>query len=161
MVSLCLRRAAVGDAERIGRFQTRCWDQAYRGLVPDSYLESTTWQVRAFRWRDRIASGARHVWLARLDTELVGVASTAIIPADRSDLPGLELCSIYVDEMAHGRGVAAELLYAAIADNPAHLWVFALNIRAQRFYAKHRFNATTEARVDPETGIEEVRWVRR
>ncbi|MDQ1084876.1 MULTISPECIES: GNAT family N-acetyltransferase [Microbacterium] len=154
------RRARIADAEAIGRFQTRAWEQAYRGLVADEYLDATTWQVRAARWRDRMASGERKVWLAEVDRALVGVASTEKTDAHRSDLPATELASIYVDSAWHGRGVGSQLLECAIGDLPAHLWVFDANARAQRFYATHGFLATAEAQVDRDTRLGETRWVR-
>lgn len=55
------RRAQTADADAIGRFQTRAWAQTYRGLLPDEYLDATTWHVRARRRFDRIASGGRAV----------------------------------------------------------------------------------------------------
>ncbi|WP_233549799.1 GNAT family N-acetyltransferase [Cellulomonas rhizosphaerae] len=155
-----LRLATVADAEDIGRFQTRSWDQTYRGTVPDAYLDATAWQLRASRWHSRIV-GDRVVWLARHRGDVVGVASTASTDVARGDLPALELASIYVDASQHGSGLAAELLEAAIGDAPAHLWVFTSNLRAQRFYAKHRFVATDEHQSDPDTGLGETRWVRR
>jgi ribosomal protein S18 acetylase RimI-like enzyme len=152
--------AGVDDAEEIGVFQTRCWEQAYRGVVSDSYLDGTTWQMRALRWRERIDRGERQVWTARTGTDLVGVASTAPTVQGRDELPALELCSIYVDEAAHGNGLAAELLDAAIGSMDAHLLVFTSNGRAQRFYAKHGFAPIDDVQTDPDTGVEEQRWVR-
>ncbi|HEV7183113.1 MAG: GNAT family N-acetyltransferase [Actinomycetales bacterium] len=152
--------AGASDAEAIGRFQTRCWEQTYRGVVPDSYLDTTTWQVRALRWRERISRGERRVWMARSFAGLIGVASTAPTSSHRNDLPALELCSIYVDVGAHGTGVAAGLLRATIGRDAAHLLVFTLNARAQNFYTKHGFAPTGEVQTDPDTNLEEQRWVR-
>jgi GNAT superfamily N-acetyltransferase len=152
--------ASVDDAEEIGVFQTRCWEQAYRGIVSDSYLNETTWQIRARRWRERIDRGERQVWTARTGANIVAVASTAQTASGRDDLPALELCSIYVDEAAHGTGLAAELLDAAIGSRDAHLLVFTSNGRAQRFYSKHGFVPTEDVQTDPDTGVEEQRWVR-
>ncbi len=149
MSGSCIRSGQVSDADDVGRFQTRCWDQTYRGLVPDSYLDGTTWQMRSARWRDRMVSGDRQVWLAEDSGHLVGVASTSRPTLANPQLPGLELSSIYVDAAAHGSGIAAALLGAAITTEPAHLWVFVSNLRAQRFYSKHRFHASGETRVDP------------
>lgn len=154
------RRAQTADADVIGRFQTRAWEQTYHGLVPDEYLDATKWHVRAARWFDGIASGGRAVWLAEVDGELIGVASTQPTRSDRPDLPSTELASLYVDAAWHGRGVASPLLERAIGTSPAHLWVFDVNVRAQRFYTKHEFVATAEAQVDVDTGLGETRWVR-
>ncbi|WP_375167225.1 GNAT family N-acetyltransferase [Cnuibacter physcomitrellae] len=158
--ALSIRLAGVDDADAIGRFQTRAWEQSYRGLVPDKYLDGTSWSDRAQRWLTRMASGQRTVWIAFAGSTLLGVASTSITPPGRPDLPQLELASLYVESSWHGRGIAPILLQRAIGKRPAHLWVFDANTRAQRFYAKHGFITSCERQVDLGTALVETRWVR-
>jgi GNAT superfamily N-acetyltransferase len=154
-------QAETGDADAIGLFQTRCWEQTYRGIVPDEFLDATTTQARATRWAERIANGSRRVSMALSDDGLLlGVASTTRLDQALGGLPALELSTIYVDERAHGTGVAARLLRAALRDEGAHLLVFSCNERAQRFYSKHGFYHTGDRQTDPGTGLEEQRWVR-
>lgn len=155
-----IRVATVVDAESIGRFQTRCWDQTYRGVVPDEFLDSVDAETRERRWRERIASGERAVYLAHRGNELIGVASTEVTRSSRPDLPAIELASLYVDRSAHGQGVAQQLLAVAIGTAPAHLLVFDSNARAQSFYLKHGFRPTDERQIDGGTGVAETRWVR-
>ena len=155
-----IRRATAQDADGIGAFQTRAWQQAYRGLVPESYLDAVTAHQRSVRWRRRILDGERSVWVAHAAGDLIGVASTSSTPRERMDLPELELSSIYVDASVYGQGVAQLLLGAAIADKAAHLWVFDGNTRAQRFYARQGFEASTERQSDSDTGLGETRWIR-
>lgn len=152
------RQAVIADAPGIGLFQTRAWEQTYRGMVPERYLDAVTAEDRARRWADRIASGV-DVTLALVDGELIGVAST-IHQHVGHGLPDLELRSLYVDRAFHGTGIAVDLLHASIGDRAAHLLVFAANLRAQRFYAKHGFVCTDEENVDDGTGLQEQRWVR-
>jgi ribosomal protein S18 acetylase RimI-like enzyme len=74
--------------------------------------------------------------------------------------PAVELSKIYVLPDAHGTGVAAELMAAAVQHArefaAACLWlgVNQQNLRAQRFYAKHGFtvNGTRAFRLG--TGVE-------
>ncbi|MBF4599334.1 GNAT family N-acetyltransferase [Frigoribacterium sp. VKM Ac-1396] len=154
-------QAETGDADAIGLFQTRCWEQTYRGIVPDEFLDATTAQARATRWAERIANGSRRVSMALSDDGLLlGVASTTRPDQALGGLPALELSTIYVDERAHGTGVAARLLQVALGDEDAHLLVFSFNERAQRFYSKHGFHHTGDSQTDPGTGLEEQRWVR-
>lgn len=155
-----VRRAEARHAEAIGQFQALAWRQAYRGLVPESFLEATTWQDRAARWRSRIESGERTVWLAWAGNGLVGVSSSAATGGHRPDLPDVELASLYVHELWQGTGTGALLLESAVGSAPAHLWVFAANVRAQRFYEKHGFGPTREEQEDLGTGLREVCWVR-
>lgn len=159
-------RATAADADEIGRFQTRCWEQTYRGIVPDEFLDAAgddgAARTRAARWAGRITSGARTVMTTRsADGTLVGVASAARASAPADGLPALELCTLYVDQDAQGTGVADALLAATVGDEDAHLLVFTSNERARRFYRRHGFAPEGEPAVDPGTGLDEERWVRR
>jgi GNAT superfamily N-acetyltransferase len=156
---VCLRPAAVSDLREIATFQTRCWREAYHGLVPQAYLDRVTVEDREIRWRHRLVSGARQIALAEADHAVVGVVSWGESPHARL-APSLELMSLYVAAMYRGRGVAAALLRLAIADSPAHLWVFEANAPARRFYAKHRFRHDGQRKLDPDTGVWEQRLVR-
>lgn len=159
MASIIL--ATVADAEAIGAFQSRAWEQTYRGVVPDAFLDAVSPVSRAQRWAERIAGGERLVHLACTSTgEVVGVASSTRLAAAPEGLPTLELTTLYVDQREHGTGLGAELLRAAIGDEAAHLLVFSHNERAQRFYTKHGFARRGVTQRDPGTGLDEERWVR-
>jgi ribosomal protein S18 acetylase RimI-like enzyme len=159
VAGVCLRPTAVSDLHEIATFQTRCWREAYRGLVPATYLDRVTVEDREVRWRRRLVGGARQITLAEVDHAVVGVVSRGE-SAQARPAPSLELMSLYVAAQYRGRGVAAALLRMAIADLPAHLWVFEANAPAQRFYAKHRFRPDGQRKLDPDTGVWEQRLVR-
>ena len=90
-------QAETGDADAIGLFQTRCWEQTYIGIATDEFLDATTTQTRANRWAERIANGSRRVSMALSDDGLLlGVASTTRPDQAVGGLPALELSTIYV-----------------------------------------------------------------
>jgi GNAT superfamily N-acetyltransferase len=149
-----LRPAQVGDIAEIARFQTNCWREAYRGIVPDSYLDRFTVSDREQLWRDRLESGARNIAIAEQYGDVVGVASW-----DDNARPR-ELSSLYVAADQRGTGLAAQLLNHAIGTNTAYLWVFEQNPRAQAFYRKHGFTFDGTRQIDPGTGIWELRFAR-
>ena len=98
------------------------------------FLDTTTAQTRATRWAERIADGSRRVLMALSDDGLLLDVVSATHAAQTADgLPALELSTIYVDARAHGTGVAARLLRAALGAEDAHLLVFSFNEQAQRF----------------------------
>jgi hypothetical protein len=70
-----LRPASVADASQIAVFYTRCWHEAYRGIVPQEYLDRVTAADRQIRWLDRLTSGVRRTTLAIRDDQLIGVIS--------------------------------------------------------------------------------------
>lgn len=152
------RRAVLADAPSIARFQTACWREAYRGVVPQEYLDRVGVAEREVRWRDRLATGSREVAVAECESSFVGVVSwVATGTPEHSDL---ELASLYVAAAHRGTGLADVLLRWAVGTKPAHLWVFEDNPRAHAFYRKHGFVFGGHRQVDPGTGLTEQEWVR-
>jgi len=154
-----VRRAALADAAAIATFQTECWREAYRGVVPQEYLDRVGVAEREVRWRDRLATGAREIALAEWDNLVVGVVSSTA--TGTREIAPVELASLYVAAAHRGTGLASTLLSAAIGTRPAHLWVFENNPRAHAFYVKHRFVFSGHRQVDPGTGLPERQYVRR
>lgn len=153
-----VRRGVLADAAAIAGFQTTCWREAYRGVVPQEYLDRVGVAEREVRWRHRLATGAREIALAEWDDAVVGVVSWTA--AGTRDIAAVELASLYVAADHRGTGLAGTLLRAAIGTTPAHLWVFEDNPRAQAFYVQHGFVFSGLRQVDPGTGLPEQKWVR-
>jgi ribosomal protein S18 acetylase RimI-like enzyme len=104
------------------------------------------------RFRDYLADPARVVLTARDGDRIMGYAMLIRGVPDDGDVaravalrPAVELSKMYVLPDAHGAGIAAALMTAAVqhgGDMDAKcLWlgVNQLNERAQRFYTKHGF----------------------
>ena len=140
------------DVQAVAAFQTACWQQAYRGIVPDAFLDAMDLEVRTAAWRERVVFGRRHVVAAWDGADVIGVVSWTTAPPNVAD----ELNTLYVHASRFGSGLAAELLDVAVGTKPARLWVFEANHRARRFYAKHGFTATGVAQIDPDTGVNEL-----
>ena len=170
MTTVLLRAAVVPDVAAIAEFQTACWREAYRGLVPQEYLDRVGAAERAARWQKRLVSGAREVAVAVTGGE-VGVGEQAGVGEqvvgvvswgwpDPEARPALELMSLYVGAGQRGTGLAARLLEYAIGRESAYLWVFSGNQRAGAFYRKHGFRADGGRATDPDTGLAEERFAR-
>jgi GNAT superfamily N-acetyltransferase len=155
-----LRPAETADLPAIAEFQTRCWAQAYRGLIAQDYLDRMQVGVREAIWRWRLVSGSRRIALAEIDGAVVGVVSWGAA-GTTDDAPPLELKSLYVDAARHGSGIATALLDLALGDADAQLWCFEQNPRARAFYARQGFQPDGARIIDPDTGVWEVRLVRR
>jgi RimJ/RimL family protein N-acetyltransferase len=149
--------AALSDVGAIAAFQTKCWREAYRGLVPDGYLDGVTEHDRALRWHERLETGLRYAAIAWSKDAIAGVVSWG--PTD-SGLPVLELKSLYVAQTHRGTGLAADLTVRAIGDSSAQLWVFEANLRAQKFYRKLGFSPDGTRKIDPDTSVWELRFTR-
>jgi GNAT superfamily N-acetyltransferase len=97
--SSSVRRARVEDAGGIARVSVRGWQSAYRGLVPDAYLDALDVEERRERWRERLEGG-----VCAFVVEQHGIAGYC-----RIDPPG-DVASLYVLPERRRGGVGAALL---------------------------------------------------
>lgn len=164
-----IRQAEETDAAAIAAVQVRSWQWAYRGQLPDAYLERLpeTLPQREAGWRQAIAHS--YVWVAEQDGVVVGFVSAG--PSRDADAaPNIgEVYAIYLEEKVVGSGVGRALLDVAVESlraqgfNQATLWVLATNSRARRFYEKAGWQPDGATKTDERPGclLHEVRYRRR
>jgi GNAT superfamily N-acetyltransferase len=117
----------------------RSWQAAYRGLLPDGYLDGLRAEDRATRYTfDLVGPDNPATTVAVEGDAICGFATTG--PA-RGDAPRAgEVCALYVDPTAWGRGVGRVLMadartrLSSLGFTEAVLWVLTGNDRADRFY---------------------------
>ena len=141
MEFLTYRQATSADAEAIASVHTENWREAYRGILPDAYLDGPIANERLDLWRSRFASpGAdRHfVLLAESGGDLAGFVCVLL---DEDPQWGACLDNLHVLPEWRGRGIGRELLGRAarwvMSIEPGcgiHLWVLEANLGARRFY---------------------------
>jgi RimJ/RimL family protein N-acetyltransferase len=164
-----VRNAVVADAPRIARVQVRSWQVAYRGQIPQDYLDGLDVGERAEMWRgaaERADGAGRGVLVAEDDDRLLGFTSFSQTRDDDEDPERVgEIFAIYLDPDAWGTGCGRELMSAALERltaagfGEATLWVLDTNARARRFYAAAGFAADGAVKVD-DRGQFELREVR-
>lgn len=136
---LNLREAGVDDTELIASIHTRSWASAYRGMLPDAYLDNALPLERAKHWQTRmkdIASGAGCVLIAESNGEPAG-----FVCVEAPDQSGSALIdNLHALPAFRGCGVGSVLLDAAAAWARArgarqmHLSVLEANTAAIGFY---------------------------
>lgn len=135
------RSAGPADADAIALVHVETWKLAYRGQVPDDYLDGLSVDERAGRWRQLFAESSppAEVLVAEEDA-VVGFAN---IVASRDEDAGAatgEVAAVYLLPAHWDRGIGRELLRLAVGGlaaagfESATLWVLASNTRARRFY---------------------------
>lgn len=146
-----IRPADVEDADRIAEVHVRSWRGAYRGLIPQEYLDGLDTAERAGLWvriTGRVDRTRSDVLLAEEDGRLLGFA--AFGPTrDEGEDPELtgEVAAIYLDPAAWSTGCGRVLMasaldrLAAAGYEQATLWVLDTNARARRFYEAAGFRA--------------------
>lgn len=147
----------------MARVIVRCWQETYRGLMPDAVLDDPDFVARRERFWTVVMTDERfranRVAVAERDGGLVGVAMSG--PAlDAGAAWSRQLYVLYVYQADHGSGAGSMLLDAVVgSDESVALWVADPNPRAQAFYRRHGFVADGCSQVDG--GVREIRMVRR
>ena len=167
-----IRAAGVADAARIAGVHVRSWQGAYRGLLPQSYLDGLDPAQRVGQWERSLAEGSTGragVLVADAGGALLGFASYA--PShDRDADPGRvgEIGAIYLLPSAWGNGVGRRLMDATLVCMAeaefiqVTLWVLDSNVRARQFYAAGGWSADGAQKLDESRGfpITQVRYRR-
>jgi len=142
MAGMAVRASVPEDAEAVERLRIAGWQTAYRGIIPDGYLDGLLVNV-----------ARRRRCLAELPADIsdsVAVADGAVVgwiacgPCRGPDRIGLrygEIFACYVHPGWWRKGVGRLLMDHAIealvqaGRDDISLWVLEANDRARRFYA--------------------------
>jgi GNAT superfamily N-acetyltransferase len=137
---MILRPAVPDDAMAVARVHVRAWQVAYRGLMPDDYLDRLRAEDRAQRYDFASGEAARPRTLVAVEADAI-LGFATISPARDEDVPGCgELCALYVEPGWWSRGIGRALASEARSElhrlgfAKAVLWVVAGNARAEQFY---------------------------
>lgn len=147
------------DRLAVSRIYEESWRFAYRGLVPQAYLDG----IPAGLWAANLDQEGRQSLVLEEGGRLVGTA--CVSPSRWPDYPGFgEIVALYLLPEFMGRGYGRALLAAAVkalADRgygDALLWTLEKNRRARRFYEKAGFVLSGDI-MDHETGGKSLREV--
>jgi ribosomal protein S18 acetylase RimI-like enzyme len=140
-MSVGIRPATPDDAAPIARVHVDAWRAAYRGLVPDEFLDGLDCDRRAQRVREWLASGEGVTYAAEEGGQVLGFLTLGAC-RDEDVEPGAtgEIWGIYLAPARWRRGIGralcryAEEWLRAQGYRLATLWVFAGNGAARRFY---------------------------
>ena len=157
----------IADAGQVGEVHVRAWQVAYRGVMPDSYLDGLRAEERADMWRQGVEQswpGQRDV--IECDGRVVGFAAYG--PEHGGDDPTRgELYAINLHPGRWRQGLGRQLIRHVTSElrrlgfRRAVLWVEATNDRARRFYESEGWSYDAGSdRVDTALGatVNEVRY---
>lgn len=143
-----IRAAAGDDAPAMGAVHVRAWQSAYRGVMPDAYLDALSAEERSEMWRSILG---RHdgspVLVAVLDGQVVGFATVGVERTEGEPSTLGELYAMNLDPDVWGRGIGRALLHRATDElvrlgfADAVLWVVPENRRARALYESEGWHA--------------------
>lgn len=131
------------DRAAISRIYEESWKYAYRGIIPQAYLDS----IPAGQWAPKLDQEGVGSLVAVEDGKLVGTSSYCKSRWAEFGKCG-EIISIYFLPQYMGRGYGRKLLCAAVSKlrelgfADIFLWVLEENERARTFYRRCGFIQT-------------------
>jgi L-amino acid N-acyltransferase YncA len=149
-----IRRALLSDARAVAEVHVQTWQSAYRGIVPDSFLDALSVDSREAAWHEWISRGSPELWVAEAQSVITGWVAFGPSRDGDAALTVGEVEAIYVTPSHWSTGTGRELWKAARARlmerkfTSATLWVLEENQRATRFYRAAGFEPNLASRKD-------------
>ena len=134
------------DRNKISSVYEQSWKTAYRGKVPDDYLDS----IPAGRWASKVDNPSWHTLVCLEDGQIIGTSSFCKSRFNVFEGYG-EIISIYLLPEYVGKGCGRQLMERALSElrkqgyTKAFLWVLEENNRARAFYEKMGFTISDKS----------------
>ena len=167
LICVVIRSAKPEDAPAIATVHVTAWKAAYRGIVPDEFLDSLSIEQRSDTWRRILLAGSQEdVFVAQAADTIVGwISAAASRDPDAGPSTG-EIWAVYVAPAHWRTGIGrllcqrAERSLAEQGLNEVTLWVLKDNRLAQHFYRSTGFIADPQCEktiVRARTELQEIR----
>ncbi|MBR4579967.1 MAG: GNAT family N-acetyltransferase [Lachnospiraceae bacterium] len=149
------------DKNAISRIYEESWKTAYKGIVPQDYLDS----IPEGRWVNNLEKPGWNTLVCLENGSYIGTSSFCKSRFKEYPEEG-EIISIYFLPEYWGKGYGRKLFEAVLNElkkqgfKTVYLWVLEDNKRARRFYESLGLKCTTDYRIDNIAGrnLKEVRY---
>lgn len=109
-MSILVRKANVQDAPAIARIHVLSWQETYRGIIPQPYLDALDIEARTEDWTTHFKNeNAFEIFVGIIDGEICGIAAGSRTREPETGFDG-EILLLYVLQIAKGRGLGRLLL---------------------------------------------------
>ena len=155
--TITCRLATTADTASIAALHARSWQETYRGIMPNEFLDEDVADERLTVWQERFSETPvnRRIIVAEAGNELAGFTCVFI---DDDPVFGALLDNLHVAGQFKGRGVGRELIRQAAEwvrqqrpDSQFYLWVYEQNPAARWFY--EHLGATNHETIRGEFGL--------
>ena len=151
------------DFNAIGEIYAQSWKTAYKGIVPQEYLDGLSGSL----WTKILGDSKYDAYVILEDEKHIGTSSICAARDEKMKGWG-EIVSIYLLPEYFGKGYADPLFKGVInalsekGYTNIYLWVLKENIRAHKFYEKHGFHQNGDTSLIEVAGKEltEIRYIK-
>ena len=139
--SYYIRLNRIEDQEGMARIKVDCWQDTYKNIIDQSYLDSLNYEIQTNKYIDSFDEYKNMVLVAEdvNDHKIIGYSCFS---TDANEYADAELISLYIDKKYARRGVGTSLLRETIKELKKYnkktmmLWCIKENKNAIKFYEK-------------------------
>ncbi|MFF2480368.1 GNAT family N-acetyltransferase [Paenibacillus sp. NPDC058071] len=140
-----IRWAELKDCHDLSIVHWKSYRAAYRGILPDKFLNEKKPEDRANHFRNACLTGATQIALITKDNNMIGYIEIGKSADEDLAASFAELFAIYFVQEHSGKGYGKQLTdwvlrhVAGLGYRHASLWVLKENANAIKFYEKLNF----------------------
>jgi GNAT superfamily N-acetyltransferase len=144
-MGVVIRKVLPEEAYEYAVTHIACWQAAYRGIIPDGYLDNMSAGQIAERNRQILKEpGIYELYCMELNKKMMGrLVINKSRDEDKADAG--EISAMYLLDAFWGKGYGRKMMEFSLAElkrrghSEAILWVLEANSRARQFYEKCGF----------------------
>jgi len=153
------------DSDAVAALHATSWRGAYRGIVPDNFLDHEVVADRQAVWRERLQlSPTPSAFGIVAEDETGRMTGFAYVLPAHDPVCGTLVDNLHVHPDSKGGGIGRQLLQAVVRElgpsntQPLHLWVLDQNEPAKRFYARLGAEFIDPGMTEPFGGVRLPEW---
>ena len=139
--SYYIRLNRIEDQEGMARIKVDCWQDTYKNIIDQSYLDSLNYEIQTNKYIDSFDE-YKNMVLVDEDVNDHKIIGYSCFSTDANEYADAELISLYIDTKYARRGVGTSLLRETIKELKKYnkktmmLWCIKENKNAIKFYEK-------------------------
>ena len=147
-----IEKANKSNARDIAIIHTAAWKAAYKGIIPQKFLDDISINGWQKSWHFQLKKEAK-VLLIKVNFKPMGFAQICKNSGHDSEIG--EINSIYIHPNVWRHGLGSKLCTATLNElkilgyQKAMLWVLSQNVNARQFYEAFGFNKVGANRIFP------------
>ncbi len=115
VIEILIRKAEVDDAAGIAKVHVDSWRTTYKGIVPDTFLESLSYEQRELIWKKGI--NENNVYIAENENgQVIGFSTGGKERTGKYEAYTGELYAIYILKEYQGKGIGRLLVQSVVDD---------------------------------------------
>jgi L-amino acid N-acyltransferase YncA len=115
VIEILIRKAELEDAGGIAKVHVDSWRTTYKGIVPETFLESLSYENRELIWKNGIKEN--HVYIPENENgQVIGFSTGGKERTGKYETYTGELNSIYLLKEYQGQGIGRSLFQAVVDD---------------------------------------------